>query len=331
MSLNGLLKILNATPGYKHVLQEMTLDELSPQKISVMDAAKPFSVAALWSELKRPMFVVLPSPEEARNLYEQVTVWLDPTDIEHVYLYPEPDSLPYERLTTDINTVRGRMQVLEALVNLDLITEADHGRVTDGDAIGASRGFDRRLAPLVIACGTAVIQKTLDPLTFRNSMHGMAIGQMASMDAVIGKWIQMGYQSVPATEVPGTFSRRGGLLDIFPSNSDLPRRVEFFGNRVEDIRVFDPETQRSLNSVVDFEIAPARELITDVNEDPLGSLNLSVLESSMQKKYETDIDQLFQGNWFEDAAFYTPLFHSATLLDYFPPDACLIIDRASNL
>ncbi|MQG21507.1 MAG: transcription-repair coupling factor [SAR202 cluster bacterium] len=331
MSLSGLLNVLSVTPEYKHVLEEMMLDELSPQKISVMDAAKPFTVAALWRELKRPMFVILPSPEEARNLFEQVVVWLDPTDAKHVFLYPEPDSLPYERLTTDINTVRGRMQVFEALVNLNLITETDYGRATDGEAIGGSSGFDRRLAPLVIACGTAVIQKTLDPLSFRNSMHGMSIGQMASMDAVIGKWIQMGYQSVPATEVPGTFSRRGGLLDIFPSNSDLPRRIEFFGNRVEDIRVFDPETQRSLNSVSSLEIAPARELIIDGTEDPLGSLDFSNLQPDIQSKYETDIDGLFQGHWFEDAAFYTPLFHSATLLDYIPPDGCLIIDRASNL
>ena len=60
-------------------------------------------------------------------------------------------------------------------------------------------------------------------------------------------------------QVPGTMSQRGGILDIYPPDSDLPARIEFFGNEIESIRLFDPQSQRSLKTVSTITVIPARE------------------------------------------------------------------------
>ena len=62
----------------------------------------------------------------------------------------------------------------------------------------------------------------------------------------------------PVTD-PGEFSLRGGILDIFPPHLERPVRLEFFGDRIESIRVFDPDSQRSVEAVSTVEIIPMRE------------------------------------------------------------------------
>ena len=62
-------------------------------------------------------------------------------------------------------------------------------------------------------------------------------------------------------EVPGTISRRGGIVDIFPPTSELPVRFEFFGNTIESIRLFDASTQRSQKVISRISICPATEIL----------------------------------------------------------------------
>ena len=76
---------------------------------------------------------------------------------------------------------------------------------------------------------------------------------------LLTRWSSMGYQRVNLVEVPGTMSQRGGILDVYPPNSELPARIEFFGNEVDSIRWFDPHTQRSLKPVTWVELIPAQE------------------------------------------------------------------------
>ena len=76
---------------------------------------------------------------------------------------------------------------------------------------------------------------------------------------LIAKWQAMGYEVENVVEVPGTMSRRGGIVDIFSPDSELPARIEFVGNQVESIRLFDPKTQRSLKLANSMTVVPARE------------------------------------------------------------------------
>ena len=73
--------------------------------------------------------------------------------------------------------------------------------------------------------------------------------------------MQIGYSPTTIVVEPGTFSRRGGILDIFPAASNWPVRIEFFGDEIESLRTFSPSTQRSLDAIEQVTITPAREAL----------------------------------------------------------------------
>ena len=67
----------------------------------------------------------------------------------------------------------------------------------------------------------------------------MAVGQRVDLNALLNRWQAMGYRVEPSVEAPGTVSRRGGIVDVFSPGSELPARIELWGDVVESIRLFD--------------------------------------------------------------------------------------------
>ncbi|GAH48261.1 unnamed protein product, partial [marine sediment metagenome] len=109
---------------------------------------------------------------------------------------------------------------------------------------------------------------------------------------LLSQWEAMGYRMESIVEVPGSISHRGGIIDIYPPTSNLPARLEFFGNTVDGIRLFDPANQRSLRAVSSIAISPATELLT-----PLLSSQLeleSILSSIDLTGCNTEVSQQFQ-------------------------------------
>ena len=72
-----------------------------------------------------------------------------------------------------------------------------------------------------------------------------------------------GYLSVSRVISPGEFAVRGGIIDVYPSGSEKPFRIDLFGNEIEKIRFFDPESQKSIGETNSLSILPAREFPTD--------------------------------------------------------------------
>ncbi len=195
----------------------------------VLDAARPCLVAALHRELGLPALLITHSVDRARQMVDQLQVWGG--DALH---FPAPDRLPYEQLPSDPSTVQQRIAALQAL-----------GR-------GAGN-------PLVVASAHAVAWKTAVPTDFMSAVHTIAKGMRFDIESTLAMWVDIGYEHVTMVEVPGSFSRRGGIIDIFSPSSELPARVELFGDRVESIRLFDPMTQRSLRIVDSITVLPAGE------------------------------------------------------------------------
>jgi transcription-repair coupling factor (superfamily II helicase) len=120
----------------------------------------------------------------------------------------------------------------------------------------------------------AVVQRsqlTRDTLTLR------AAGE-CDLEKLLDKLLKMGYEREPMVEQRGEISLRGGIFDIFPISSELPVRLEFFGDEIESIRRFDPETQRSVERLDEVQILPRSEkaLLTRQAQD---SANLAAVTS----------------------------------------------------
>ena len=134
--LGQLLQLIGYLPGYQQLLNE--LKQKHGVTAVALNAARPYLVAALAESLRRPGLLVTAQPEHARALYDQLSSW---SMGNRVMLFPEPDVLPYERLTPDSSTGLDRIQVLAAL---------------------AGSGKDNDM-PFIVASAAALVSPTAPP------------------------------------------------------------------------------------------------------------------------------------------------------------------------
>ena len=113
MALTGLLQLIKGHPEFERHIEEVNLGSLTPT-ISFRTGTKPAYLAALWLKLQRPIFVLTPRPEESRRIYDELITYLGGED-EFVYLLPEPEVLPFERLAVDVRTSNQRLVTLSAM------------------------------------------------------------------------------------------------------------------------------------------------------------------------------------------------------------------------
>jgi transcription-repair coupling factor (superfamily II helicase) len=107
---------------------------------------------------------------------------------------------------------------------------------------------------LILTTLQALIQPVPDRARLADLRRRLQTGQTCDPEELASWLVEHGYQHTEAVEIPGEFSRRGGILDVFSPDADSPHRVEFFGDEIESIRQFSPETQRSLGRLDEAEL-----------------------------------------------------------------------------
>ena len=84
-------------------------------------------------------------------------------------------------------------------------------------------------------------------------------GEEVDVEVLTAHLASVGYTQMDLVEMPGQFTRRGGILDVYSPEADRPVRIEFFGDEIETIRKFDPETQRSQSGLDETQLLPLTE------------------------------------------------------------------------
>jgi transcription-repair coupling factor (superfamily II helicase) len=142
------------------------------------------------------------------------------------------------------------------------------GRVDEvaGQRLRLLRQLDGGDAPrLVLATFPALVQPVPDRAGLNAGLRRLRVGDLVELDELLGWLVAQGYQPAEAVELPGEFSHRGGILDVFSPDREAPYRLEFFGDEVESIRQFAPGTQRSLGNVERAEITALSSLKNDAD------------------------------------------------------------------
>ncbi len=116
-------------------------------------------------------------------------------------------------------------------------------------------------ARVLVASVQALLQHTLDPQEVPSEPRRLKVGTRLHQDALLRDLLALGYDPVLEVAGRGEFARRGGLVDVFPSASPLPIRVELFGDEIDSMRAFDPTDQRSLHAVDEVVLLPASEFL----------------------------------------------------------------------
>ena len=127
------------------------------------------------------------------------------------------------------------------------------------------------VAAIVIAPIEAAAMRLFGREYYADLTRTLRRGEEIDPEALVLHLASVGYTAMDVVEMPGQFTRRGGILDVYSPEADRPIRVEFFGDEIESMRKFDPETQRSSTALDEVELLPLTE--TPVNERLLAAVH----------------------------------------------------------
>lgn len=312
MTLDSALPLLYQSAAYSGLLKLLGRSRAAAEAV-LPSAALPYCVATLRRSLNVPIVVVVARPEQARRLYEDLLVWCgEGAGLHH---FPEGETLPFERLMADEATTHARLRALLAL---------------SPTAPAPSPG------PIIVTSLAAAAQRTVDADTFRGACQTVAVGQKIPLGALMEGWQRLGYRVDRTVEVPGTISRRGGILDIFPPGAPSPFRIELMGDTIESIRQFDPGSQRSLGPAETVTVIPAQESLPAVVgrkrvEELYGRMDLSNCTPADRDRIQEEMGLLLEGHTLEEQGFYHGFFCGGTLLDYLPAHGLLVVERPAEV
>jgi len=142
-----------------------------------------------------------------------------------------------------------------------LFEDASPETVALSDRIGALRFLVQSGPGVIIATPQAALERTLPRDVLETMFVSVSAGETIDSDKTVDGLRLLGYEPSEPVRVPGQYSRRGGIIDIFPMGADRPVRIELFDDQVESLRSFDPMSQRSIGAVKTLTIAPSRETI----------------------------------------------------------------------
>jgi transcription-repair coupling factor (superfamily II helicase) len=244
MDLSHWLPIFLEDPTFRDLMAALAPPS-SPEgrslSLSLLRAARPPILAGVANRLGRPIVVLTARPERALVLRDEIGAW-DP-GVEPL-IFSEPTPVFYEQSPWGPRTVRERITALAGLT-------------------AASSGSRRDRPLVVIASARALITPTLPPENFRAAVRTFRTGDSASPEKIVRAWIALGYRPQSLVVEPGQFSRRGGIVDLWPPADPSPTRIEFFGDQIDTLRPFDPATQRTTEKTEMLTVTPARELLAD--------------------------------------------------------------------
>ncbi|MCO5101568.1 MAG: transcription-repair coupling factor [Burkholderiaceae bacterium] len=245
---------------------------------------------------RRALAIVTAKPGDAVRLAQEMR-WFAPRL--RVLLLPDWETLPYDAFSPHQDLVSERLSTLYALQQHDC---------------------DVVLAPI----GTA-LQRLAPAQYLASHTFFFHKGQRLDEARLRRQLAFAGYEHVAQVLRPGEYAVRGGLIDLFPTGSSLPYRIDLFGDEIDSIRTFDPDTQRSLYPIDRVRLLPGREFALD-------EAALKAFRGRWRERFEGDpsASTIYRdvGNGIAPAGieYWLPLFHeqTATLFDYLPADAIVV-------
>ena len=182
-----------------------------------------------------------------------------------------------------------------------------------------------------MASVAALLQKTLSPETFTSTRHSLEVGEEIRLGELLMRWVELGYRRESSVEIPGSFSHRGGILDIYSPASPLPARLELWGQRIDSIRLFDPVSQRSVRRVESLTVIPAKEILPSLADqervsDLIGALGYDGCAPAVVDRFQEELTAIFSGLDVDELPLYNGFLNDSTLLDHIPSDTMLVFD-----
>ncbi|MFU0832192.1 MAG: Transcription-repair-coupling factor [Oscillospiraceae bacterium] len=264
-------------------------------------------IYSLCTELQRRAFVVAGDESEAQRLCSDLAAMGL-----HPLFYPVRDFSFHDAAGSSHEYEHQRLQVLERLLS--------------------------EKCNAVVCCIDAALQYTIPPEELRKRTITLQTGKNIPMEQVLHVLASCGYERAVQIEGPGQFASRGGILDFFPPGNSAPVRAEFFGEEIDSLSLFDPETQRRTESIKSATIEPAAEALIEHPE--ILAKQIRKLAGTLRGKtaaaaktvLNEQADKLENGLHIGCADKFLPLLYgkTATLFDYLTQDMLLFVSEPAK-
>jgi len=260
-----------------------------PARVSgLMGPARSLVAAVLASSRKSPVLVVVPDERRLPPAISDLTSFLHALGSDRRVLpFPAFALDPYRGLSPHLDVVAARLKALAAILSREDV--------------------------VVVGSAPAVLYRTAEPAVLQRSIRTLRPKETVDPLELERFFVLGGYRYEDPVTTPGDFTRRGGILDVFPPASEWPIRIELAGDEIEEIRTFDPESQRTRERLADAKIGPASEW-------PVSEEHLSALGGD---------EALARAG----VGFLLPILpqYQASLFDYLAPHDVLIAEEPASI
>jgi transcription-repair coupling factor (superfamily II helicase) len=246
------------------------------------------------------LLVVARDTREAARLEAELRFFLDRDDDPEVLHFPDWETLAYDSFSPHQDIVSQRIATLQRLPD-----------VHRGLLVAPTTTLMHRVPPAEWLAGRSLV---------------LDIGSTFDLDARRHQLAAAGYQRVETVMEHGEYAVRGALMDLFPMGSDVPYRIDLFDDEIESLRTFDPETQRTLETVDEVRLLPAKEF-------PLDAEAIRAFKDRWHRAFDVDARRcpvyrdIAAGGTPPGIEYYLPLFFDglSALTDYLPADTCAVL------
>ena len=312
--MKPLLSALNDIPEYRSLLAAID-NGACPAAFSGLSAVhRAHFAAGIRQELNRPVVVVCADEGEA------------------------------ERMARDLAALSGEaVRTLSAreftFHNAAVVSrQYEHRRLSTLRALAAGE------CPLLVCTVESILQRTIPKTLLTQAAQVLRMGERHDLGELAGTLAAAGYTRCEQVEGVGQFALRGGIMDFFSPAHPKPVRVEFFGDEIDAMGLFDPDTQRRIENLGAAEILPAAEVLPQFTPGGYGGLleGLDRLISQAKRRkgsetlvqtLEEDRERLAASTAFPAMDRYIALIYPvmATAADYFPEDAVVVLSESPRV
>ena len=235
-SVSETLATVSRHPALESVVAALRQGASRERLAGLTETAKAFIAGQITAELRRPTVVLVATGAQAESMAASLQFFysaLAGQQATEVAVLPAVDALPWQ-------------------------DAVPHAEILETRAVTLWR-YSTGLTRVVVAPIAAARMRLADASSYAQQARSLAREDNISLDELVAHLRRVGYESHDMVEMPGQFTVRGGIIDVFPAEAERPVRLELFGDALESLREFDPNTQRSVRPIEHVTFPPLLE------------------------------------------------------------------------
>ncbi len=295
--MNKALEFLLEKPNFKEFVKEIQSESRGIQIENTTEETGLFLVQAAFNKSRKSIVIVAPNLYHAQMIYDKLSITMK-TD--EVLFFPQDEFITSEMLVSSWEFRIERINTIKNILK------------------------NKRI--ILVTHLPGILKPQLSPNRWKSAIFSLISGHEISIEKLANRLFQLGYSKEYTVEKMGDYSIRGGIVDIFPLGEKSPVRLDFFGELIEKIKMFDIESQRSSQIIDSIEILPMTEFFFNENDylsiqnevnNKLSSTNIAI---ETNERIMDDLSRLSERNDLDRLKRYISFLpdNKFTILDFLP-------------